>query len=61
MFWAYCHLSPGAPKSEFFKEMSLSKDAIAARLGLPPEEKPHRALNGVAHLLACYRHFMKVT
>jgi oligoribonuclease len=32
----------------------FSKDRIAQALGLPPEEQPHRALNGVDHLLICY-------
>lgn len=33
----------------------FSKDAIAEYLGIPKEEKPHRAINGVHHLIACYR------
>jgi len=33
----------------------LSKDGIAASHRLAPEPKPHRAMNGVAHLLAIYR------
>ena len=35
-------------------EIGSSKDAIANYFHLPPEEKPHRALNGVNHLLLCY-------
>lgn len=31
-----------------------SKDAIANFYGLPIEEKPHRAKNGVKHLIECY-------
>jgi oligoribonuclease len=34
--------------------MLLSKDNIAERLGLPPEGKPHRAAQGVKHLIRCY-------
>lgn len=34
--------------------MVLSKDSIAAEYSLPPEVKPHRALNGVNHLIQCY-------
>jgi len=34
--------------------LNLSKDTIAEHLSLPPEAKPHRAINGVRHLLACY-------
>lgn len=33
----------------------FSKDAIAEYLGIPKEEKPHRAINGVRHLISCYR------
>jgi oligoribonuclease len=33
---------------------SFSKDAIAEDCGLPPEGRPHRAMNGVRHLLLCY-------
>ena len=50
MFWAL-----------YYKEHSsivkrgLSKDKIAAFLDLPPEEHPHKAFNGVAHLVDCYR------
>jgi len=33
----------------------LSKDNLAQQFGIPPEEKPHRALNGVKHLIECYK------
>jgi oligoribonuclease len=36
-------------------EAGLSKDSIAAYYKLPREEKPHRAMNGVNHLLLCYK------
>lgn len=35
--------------------LALSKNAIAKELGLPEEEMPHKAMNGVRHLLACYK------
>jgi DNA polymerase-3 subunit epsilon/oligoribonuclease len=38
----------------------LSKDAIASYLGIPPEKTPHRATNGVHHLIACYRSLFRV-
>ena len=40
----------GTPK----KHLNFSKDAIAQRHGLPPEAKPHGAMNGVLHLIDCY-------
>jgi oligoribonuclease len=36
-------------------EFSLSKNAIAKQYDIPPEQKPHKALNGVEHLIECYR------
>ncbi len=35
--------------------LELSKDKIAKFYNLPPEEKPHRALRGVEHLIECYK------
>jgi len=37
-----------------------SKDAIASYYGLPIEGKPHRAFNGVQHLITCYKALMGV-
>lgn len=49
MYWAKrMHSSP----KPF--ETGVSKDKIAKVYGLPIETKPHRAMNGVDHLLACY-------
>ncbi|MDE3048090.1 MAG: hypothetical protein KGI83_07075, partial [Verrucomicrobiota bacterium] len=36
-------------------ETGFSKDLIAQQYALPGEEKPHRAMNGVRHLLLCYQ------
>jgi len=33
----------------------VSKDKISEYLSLPPETKPHKAMNGVDHLLLCYQ------
>ena len=35
--------------------LALSKNAIASKLGLPEESIPHKAMNGVKHLLLCYQ------
>ncbi len=40
--------------TELAWEKGVSKDKIALSCGLPPEDKPHRAMNGVNHLLMCY-------
>ena len=47
-FYGSCYPAPS--------KLSLSKDSIARHFGLPHESRPHRALNGVLHLLQCYRH-----
>jgi len=36
-------------------DIGLSKDAIATHYNLPEEPLPHRAMNGVDHLLLCYK------
>ncbi len=36
-------------------QTGYSKDKIALAYDLPPEEQPHRAMNGVNHLLLCYK------
>jgi DNA polymerase-3 subunit epsilon/oligoribonuclease len=36
-------------------QISLSKDQIASDYGIAKENKPHRALNGVEHLILCYK------
>ncbi len=41
-------------KSLYPWEIGLSKNAIAEHLNLPIEPIPHRAMNGVNHLLSCY-------
>jgi oligoribonuclease len=35
-------------------ETGFSKDRISIAYKLPPEARPHRAMNGVNHLLRCY-------
>ena len=36
----------------------LTKDKIAIAYQLPPESKPHRAMNGVNHLILCYENVL---
>lgn len=36
-------------------ETGFSKDMIASFYKLPSESKPHRAMNGVEHLILCYQ------
>jgi DNA polymerase-3 subunit epsilon/oligoribonuclease len=54
MYWAVSMEKAKKKQGPFPWETGFSKDLIAARYKLPPESKPHRAMNGVAHLLLCY-------
>ena len=58
MFWATQVQQCITENKPIPVEMRLSKDMIAEALGLPPEMRPHRALQGVEHLLLCYRHLV---
>ena len=53
MYWAV-RLMQDRKSTEALKESGLSKNQIAKHYHLPPEERPHRAMNGVNHLIACY-------
>jgi DNA polymerase-3 subunit epsilon/oligoribonuclease len=53
MYWAV-NLLRNRTSTLLFKEGDLSKDEIAKHLRLGPEQSPHRAMNGVNHLMACY-------
>lgn len=43
----------------FPKEIIISKDEIAKHYQLPPEAHPHKAMNGVNHLIQCYQAVLK--
>ncbi len=49
MHWSLS-IRAGTPANK----IKLSKDEIANAHGIPPENMPHRAENGVSHLVACY-------
>lgn len=54
MHWALSIERGKQRKAPFPWEIGLTKDNIASYYHLPSESKPHRAMNGVAHLLLCY-------
>ncbi len=54
MYWAIEVKKSQNQERDLPPEITLSKDTIAKSLGLPGEEKPHRAMHGVDHLLLCY-------
>lgn len=55
MYWANVATDCLKQNKPFPKQLSLSKNSIAENYGLPDEEMPHRAMNGVNHLIACYK------
>lgn len=54
MYWAINIQAKNKSLSQVEKNLSLSKNVIARAYGLPEEEAPHRAMNGVKHLISCY-------
>lgn len=54
MYWALSVKKAIQEKKALPEEVSLSKNVIAALWGLPEEIHPHKAINGVQHLIQCY-------
>ncbi|MEI6241851.1 MAG: 3'-5' exonuclease [Chlamydiota bacterium] len=54
MYWAITIKSLKSKKEKLPPGLGLSKDSMATHYKLPKEEKPHRAMNGVNHLILCY-------
>lgn len=54
MYWAL-NIKEMIEEELVSSKAALSKDEIAKSFGLPPEEHPHRAMNGVNHLILCYK------
>ena len=61
MFWAVSHLQRTEKGEPCPESMILSKNEIARIYSLPPEIEPHKAMNGVDHLIACYEAVLKTT
>lgn len=55
MYWALSMDKAKQKRGPLPWETGLSKDLIASQYQIPGEEKPHRAMNGVRHLLLCYK------
>jgi DNA polymerase-3 subunit epsilon/oligoribonuclease len=54
MYWADAIKRAKDDPACFPWNTGFSKDKIALARGLPKENSPHRAMNGVNHLLLCY-------
>ena len=55
MYWAISIQKARQNLSPYPWQTGFSKDKIAESYKIPPENKPHRAMNGVDHLLLCYK------
>lgn len=55
MYWALSINKAKQKQGPLPWETGFSKDLIAMQHELPGEEKPHRAMNGVKHLILCYQ------
>lgn len=55
MYWALMAKKAQQEHLPFPTKLNLSKNEIARLYQLPPEANPHRAINGVDHLIACYK------
>lgn len=60
MYWAMLYQRYTKLGQPFPAKLNLSKNEIAKEYGLPPEVEPHRAINGVDHLIQCYQAVMNV-
>jgi oligoribonuclease len=56
MYWAEAIRVGKVEGAKLPWNTGFSKDKIAGVYNLPPEMNPHRAMNGVDHLLLCYKH-----
>ena len=54
MYWAISIKNSNASHNFYPWETGFTKDLIASFYNLPSEKKPHRAMNGVEHLILCY-------
>ncbi|MCH9625811.1 MAG: hypothetical protein S4CHLAM123_09920 [Chlamydiales bacterium] len=54
MYWTL-RLIKDKESAKTLVEQDLSKNRIAHYFGIEKEQQPHRAMNGVNHLIACYR------
>ncbi len=55
MYWVEALKRGASGQGNYPWETGFSKDKIAIAHSLPREEQPHRAMNGVKHLLLCYK------
>lgn len=54
MYWALLIKQTRQLNTQFPVKLNLSKNEIAKVFNLPEETTPHRAMQGVQHLISCY-------
>jgi len=54
MHWALALLRKKQENGPYPWEVGITKDKIAKAYQIPSEARPHRAMNGVDHLILCY-------
>lgn len=59
MYWAMTVQKRKSAGQSMPDTMNLSKNSIAAEYHMPKEVDPHRAMNGVDHLMRCYEAVLK--
>jgi oligoribonuclease len=55
MYWAYLMLQAKEKNTPMPWDTGFTKDKIAQHFHLESEQNPHRAMNGVEHLVQCYK------
>lgn len=55
MYWARAMKQGASGTGNYPWETGFSKDKIAIAYSLATEQQPHRAMNGVTHLMLCYK------
>lgn len=55
MYWSLLFKQTMHLNTKFPEQLNLSKNEIAKVYNLPEETTPHRAMQGVEHLMACYQ------
>lgn len=55
MYWSLLVKQMVDAKTQFPESLNISKNEIAKAYNLPEENTPHRAMQGVEHLMLCYQ------
>ncbi len=59
MYWVLFNRDLKKTNQSFPERVNLSKNTIGEQFEIAPESDPHRAMNGVVHLIDCYQAVME--